>query len=654
MKRHKIKNIAERITGTLFCLVLFAMFSCTSDRDQYGENLETIEFGIVSQTRATDSSFENGDKIGIYAVESGQNFQASGNYADNRQYTYQNGTLQPVTASDRIYGVKGKSYVYHAYYPYQAGINPGSVVLDATNITTKTRPLWSMKNSSSGSSVQFAFTNIFALIEVNVNETSDKIISGNMLNRYPKVTMDMCGNTLTTVKQNPVPVPLVLYSSSNSISTFRAFLPAGNVITSGDELFTFKTASSESRNFYATKDITTVSGEKNVFSLTHLEEYLIKATSTAGGSITSDAAVLAVGKKFKDGQQCSIPFEANTGYFFDGIYENNVKQDCTSSPYVFNVTRARTLEVRFKADVITYGNWIISVSANPAVIGATGGTSTIAATATRDILTNGVKTGTETGNPTLSISGSGFSLSGNTLTASNNTGSSRTCTITATHAGVSKTCTVTQSAVEITYGNWVVGVSANPTTISATGGTSTITATAIRDVFTNGTKTGTDTANPSLSISGTGFSLNGTTLSAIENTGSSRSCTVTATHDGVSKTCTVTQNAGVITYEYSFSVSPTFLSFSSKGESKSFTITSTRVKIVNGTNTGISENVGYTSALSGVDAGGFSVSGTSIVASENPTTDFRDATVTLTQTGSGKAVTITLEQERKINIDTEI
>ena len=157
-----------------------------------------------------------------------------------------------------------------------------------------------------------------------------------------------------------------------------------------------------------------------------------------------------------------------------------------------------------------------------------------------------------------------------------------------------------------------------------------------------------------MSANGTGFSLSNTTLTASNNTESSRSCTVTATHGGVSKTCTVTQNGASITYEYSFSVTPTFLSFSSKGGTKSFTVTSTRVKFVNGTSTGTTENVNYTSAVSGVDASGFTVSETSVIASENPTTDFRDATVTLTQTGSGKTVTITLEQERKINIDTEI
>ena len=749
MKQHK-SNIVGRIAGTMLLLVLFAMFSCTNDQEKYGEILEAVNFETV-QTRATDSSFENGDKIGIYVVESGKNFLSTGNYADNKQYNYQDGKLQPVTNNDKIYSVKGKSYTYHAYYPYHSGINPSAVVYDATSTTTKNRPLWSMNNRNSGSSVQLAFNNVFGLIEVNINETSDKIVSGAILRKYPKVTMNMCSNTLSTIQQDPASVPLTLYNSSSSVSTFRTFLPAGNVITSGDDLFSFKTTSSESKKYYATKDITTVAGEKNVFSLTLLEEYLIKATSTTGGSITNNATAWANGQKFKDGQQCFIPFAANSGYFFDGIYENNVKQNCSSSPYTFNVTKARTLEVRFKANVITYGNWnvsvsaspttiaagggtslitttatrdiltngvktgtetgnptlsvsgsgfslsgktltasnntgsarsctitathggvsktctvtqsavsitygswVVSVSASPTTIAAAGGTSSITTTATRDILTNGVKTGTETGNPTLSVSGSGFSLSGKTLTASNNTGSARSCTVTATHSGVSKTCTVTQSAVSITYGSWVVSVSASPTTIAASGGTSTISASAVRDVFTNGVKTGTDTGTPTLSASGTGFSLSGKILTAGNNTGSSRSCTVTATHGGVSKTCTVTQSAGVITYEYSFSVSPTFLSFSSKGETKSFTVSSTRIKFINGTSTGTTENVGYTSAVSGAGASGFSVSGTSVIASENPTTDFRDATVTFTQTGSGKTATITLEQERKISIDTEI
>ena len=560
MKQQKsqgIQSVVGKIAGTLLLLVLFTMFACTSDQDQQNVALTfPVEFELP-QTRATDTTFDDGDKIGIYAVENGKTFVESGNYADNRQYSYQAGKFRPVTSAEQIYVVKGKNYTYHAYYPYRSGINPGNIEFNAVNITTKDRPLWSMNNTISGNVVRLPFDNIFGLVEVNVNETADKIVSGAMLNKLPKVTVNMCENkTTTSSSQTRVSIPLTLYNSSNSVSTFRTLLPAGNTIASGDELFSFVTAASKAKKYYATGSTTITAGAKNVFNLTLLEEYIIKATSTVGGSIT-DAVAWASGKTFQDGQLCSLSFTPNSGYFFDGIYENNVKQNCSSSPYTFNVTKARTLEVRFKPDVITYGNWVVSVSASPTNIAASGGTSTISASAVRDVFTNGVKTGTDTGTPTLSASGTGFSLSGKILTAGNNTGSSRSCTVTATHGGVSKTCTVTQSGASITY-------------------------------------------------------------------------------------------------EYSFSVTPTFLSFSSKGQSKTFTVTSTRVKFVNGTSTGTSENVNYTSSVSGTNASAFTVSGTSVTASNNPTADFRDATVTLTQAGSGKTVTITLEQEGKIDIGTEI
>lgn len=112
--------------------------------------------------------------------------------------------------------------------------------------------------------------------------------------------------------------------------------------------------------------------------------------------------------------------------------------------------------------------------------------------------------------------------------------------------------------------------------------------------------------------------------------------------------------ADVITWEYALSVTPTFMAFSSKGEMKNFTVTSTRTKFVNGIVTSVVENVAYSTGISGPDAGGFTVSGNSVIALDNPTTDFRDGTLTITQTDSGKKVTVTLEQEGKLPIDTEI
>lgn len=100
------------------------------------------------------------------------------------------------------------------------------------------------------------------------------------------------------------------------------------------------------------------------------------------------------------------------------------------------------------------------------------------------------------------------------------------------------------------YGSWNIVISANPTTIAASGGTSTIIASCTRTktpVYTSGS-TGTATtesATPTLAISGTGFTLSGTTVTASKNNVASRTVTVTASYSGAtSKSVTITQSAG--------------------------------------------------------------------------------------------------------------
>lgn len=100
------------------------------------------------------------------------------------------------------------------------------------------------------------------------------------------------------------------------------------------------------------------------------------------------------------------------------------------------------------------------------------------------------------------------------------------------------------------YGSWSIAISANPTTIAASGGTSTITASCTRTktpVYTSGS-TGTATtesATSTLAISGTGFTLSGTTVTASKNNVASRTATVTASYSGAtSKSVTITQSAG--------------------------------------------------------------------------------------------------------------
>lgn len=100
------------------------------------------------------------------------------------------------------------------------------------------------------------------------------------------------------------------------------------------------------------------------------------------------------------------------------------------------------------------------------------------------------------------------------------------------------------------YGSWNIVISANPTTIAASGGTSIITTSCTRTktpVYTSGS-TGTATtesATPTLAISGAGFTLSGTTVTASKNNVAARTATVTASYSGAtSKSVTITQSAG--------------------------------------------------------------------------------------------------------------
>ena len=302
----------------------------------------------------------------------------------------------------------------------------------------------------------------------------------------------------------------------------------------------------------------------------------------------------------------------------------------------------------------SWSDWSVTVSANPETVANTGGTSVITADAarTRAWTWNGVggSGGTETdrATPSLSAAGSGFSLSGTTLTAGNNTTTSeRSCTVTATHAGKSATCTVKQPAGTTGYGDWKVNISASPTTIAAAGGTSTLTCSAARDVYTNGVKTGTETATPVISGSAAGFSLAGKTVSAGNNTSTStRSITYTATHAGKSASCTITQSAGNRQYaswsawNVTVSANPATIAASGGTSSISAAATRTRTWTWNGVSgSGGTETDRATPSLSAAGSG-FSLSGTTLTAGNNTTASERSCTVTATSNGRSAACTV--------------
>ena len=208
--------------------------------------------------------------------------------------------------------------------------------------------------------------------------------------------------------------------------------------------------------------------------------------------------------------------------------------------------------------------WAVSISASTQTIAASGGSSTITTNASRSRTWtwNGVgttHTDTETAIPTLSGSASGFTLSGKTVTASNNTTTnSRSITITATSNSVSKSITITQSAGAKVYGNWsgwTVNISADKTSIGATGGTATISTSAsrTRSYTWNGVagSGGTETGNgsPTLSkVSGSGSWTSPKVTYGNNTSTSSKSTVIRATIDSTTKDITISQSAGAKQY----------------------------------------------------------------------------------------------------------
>lgn len=228
-------------------------------------------------------------------------------------------------------------------------------------------------------------------------------------------------------------------------------------------------------------------------------------------------------------------------------------------------------------------NYYLTVSPTSMSFGADGGSKSFTVSSHKRKVLNGVEQSGDT-NVSLkstTISGTGFSLSGTTVSASaNEDTSNRTGTVTITQNESNKTATISLSQSRDTissYGKWTISVSASPTSVSSSGGTSTITASAKRTIYW---ASGDVTEEPGdLTLSTNLGSLSSisspSTLTLGENTStSSRTATINATYDGKSATCTVTQAGATPSTTDTFSVSPYKVSVGSSGGSGSVTITS--------------------------------------------------------------------------------
>lgn len=234
-------------------------------------------------------------------------------------------------------------------------------------------------------------------------------------------------------------------------------------------------------------------------------------------------------------------------------------------------------DIRKKVEI---WNYYLTVSPTSMSFGAGGGSKSFTVSSYKRKVLNGVEQSGDTSVSLKSttISGTGFSLSGTTVSASANEGTSnRTGTVTITQNESNKTVTISlsQSGDTISsYGEWTISVSANPTSVSSSGGTSTITASAKKTVYWASGDVTEETGYPTLStnLGSLSSSSSPSTLTLGENTSiSSRTATIRATHSGKSATCTVTQSGAT---PYTFSINPYKVNVGSSGGSGSVTISS--------------------------------------------------------------------------------
>jgi hypothetical protein len=306
--------------------------------------------------------------------------------------------------------------------------------------------------------------------------------------------------------------------------------------------------------------------------------------------------------------------------------------------------------------------WTVSISASTQTIAASGGSSTITTNASRSRTWtwNGVgttHTDTETATPTLSGSAGGFTLSDKTVTASNNTTTnSRSITITATSNSVSKSITITQSAGAKVYGNWstwTVNISADKTSIGATGGTATISTSAsrTRSYTWNGVagSGGTETGNgsPTLSkVSGTGNWTSPKVTYGNNTSTSGKSTVIRATIDSTTKDITISQSVGAKQYSawsaWTVNISNSGNVAASGGSSNITTSASrTRTWTWNGVNgSGGTETGTGTPTLSKVSGAG-SFASNKVTYDNNTSTSARSTVIRATMDSVTKDTTVT-------------
>lgn len=649
----------NNIRALIILITIVFFSSCNKEEENTEIDIgHTVTFSVAQSRSTQEGTFDAGDAIGIFAYEP----KSQQMYYQNSKYVFDGKVFVPATDADNIRVTTGTDYDFYVYYPYNSA---------NTEITSISHVIPDQSNKEDWQAADFLtatytdpvvdynitlnFKHRYATLQVIVTD-NEGINQAQIANVQSASHFDLMKGTYTTDKTLSTK-GMYLYATDGNISKFRITLPVQSISESNP--ITISQGGQDAILMKATATVQLEEGKIQDYSLGYKKTISINNYDT-GGSVSGAGQYVL-------GGTCIVSASPKSGYTFVGWYENG-QLVSSSADYSFDVLKDRTLETRYSS----YGNWTVSVSANPTTLEALGGTSTISSVASRTLYINGKSSSTETGTPSISLSGNtgGFTLSGNTVRATNNeTTAERSVTVTASLDGKKSTCMIRQQAGVKTLGSWSswsnnsLTITANPMTLQASGGTSTLTATVNRQrsrtIYWNNIATSTETVREDADVtsatnfsgSATGFRLDATSVTALENTSSSpRSILITGEYAGLSNTVNITQNGGTTTEEYVFELSSgqQVNLVESSGGIISHSISSYVIRTVNGKES--REDVDFTVSA---NVSWITPGKTSSSVAANPNTTQRNGTITFKQNGSNKILQVTVTQKKKNSVDIE-
>lgn len=375
--------------------------------------------------------------------------------------------------------------------------------------------------------------------------------SGSVSGSGTSVTMG--NNTSTSTRSGTV---TLTQAETNKEATISCSQSAG-----------YRTYSEITASGGSVSDIPAGGGSRSSFSSmpTYSQTWGWNGSTTGGGTITSGASI-SYGTAVSAGSLGTTVKSRTQVGTLTGTLSLNGKTKSVSVP-VYQAANEFT--------EYTYGSWNVSLTASSYTIGNTGGSVTLYPSASRPRYANytsgsNTRDGSDSATPSLSTNGiSGFSLSGTTLSASENTSTgSRSIRIFAFYEGASDYVDITQGGVSVSYNyyfNWGSAPGSQTSksiTHPALGKTEEVPFISYKKKVINGTETsdiypvGVSRNVPSWTT--VNIVDNGLSVKTYENTAeSSRSATVTVTQSESDKeiTLNINQSAATITYDYVFSIS---------------------------------------------------------------------------------------------------